>query len=374
MEGSLSADLSASLLPAGPRSKGSFARSAALIVGLILSFTAAVSLVIALVIPKLAVTGLLAYCFGCRHGVDADHIAAIDNVTRRLVASGRRPMTVGVFFSLGHCTIVLFLCVAVVAGVGATSSELRHLAKAGASVGPWVSAGVLVIIGSINLWLSHDFVRQWRAREAIGHEHEIASCVTRCCPALLSAVDAPWKVFWIGLLFGLGLDTATEIALLTLTALAQSGVPRAYALLLPLLFAAGMALVDSLNGLLMLWAYEWAAENGPMHRLFFSLFLTVASAVLALAIGLVEGLGTLAAQSADLRANPLMGSMYWLNEHLELVGVVVVVAFLVSIGAAVLLAPRCVPSGASVKAEQNAKRSDALLKYVKGGDYIVRFE
>ena len=284
---STATSLTASLLPA-PRRKPSFARAAAALIGAILLFTACVALALVLVVPGLTTVGLLAYAFGCRHGVDADHIAAIDNVTRRLVASGRRATTVGVFFSLGHCTVVLVLCAAVVASAGAISgAQLERFARAGAAIGPWVAAAVLVAIGALNLVAARD-LRGVRKREAVGHAHGVASLVGRCCPALVAAVDEPWKVTLIGLLFGLGLDTATEIALLTLTALAQPGVPPWGALVLPLLFAAGMALVDSLNGLLMVWAYEWAAENGPMHRLYFSYFLTVASAVLALAIGAVE--------------------------------------------------------------------------------------
>ena len=122
--------------------------------------------------------------------------------------------------------------------------------------------------------------------KARGHEHEIASMVGTCCPSLIAAIDRPWKVAGIGLLFGLGLDTATEIGLLTLSALGQPETPRACVLVLPLLFASGMALVDSLNAVLMAWAYEWAADNGPMHRLYFSLFLTCASAALALLVSI----------------------------------------------------------------------------------------
>ena len=209
----------------------------------------------------------------------------------------------------------------------------------------------------------------------MGHAHEVASLVGRCCPALVAAVDEPWKVTLIGLLFGLGLDTATEIALLTLTALAQPGVPPWGALVLPLLFAAGMALVDSLNGLLMLWAYEWAAENGPMHRLYFSYFLTVASAVLALAIGAVEALGQLAAlQPKAGRGGGFWGAMVWTNDRLEVVGLATVGAFLAAIVAAVVLAPRCVPTQTEVREQERAKLDRQLGDYLKRGEYIVRVE
>lgn len=412
-------ELSTSLLEGGQvgtasKGKQSFARSAALLIGFILVFTSAVSLAVVFLLPDLAVLGLLAYCFGCRHGVDADHIAAIDNVTRRLVASGRRAMTVGIFFSLGHCTVVLLLCAFVMASADATSEQLQQFARVGGGIGPWVGAAVLFTIGSVNLYFARDLLAQYRQRTAKGHEHEIASLVGKCCPALVNSIDAPHKVFWIGLLFGLGLDTATEVGLLTLSALSQPAVPRLAVLVLPLLFAAGMALVDSLNGLLLLWAYEWAADNGPMHRLFFSLFLTVASAALALAIATVEALGALAEQLPAVRADcsgddgdgggdaggagggaggdaasaataaaPSIAAsaacsfwegVLWLNEHMELVGAATVVAFLVAISCAVLFAHRCVPSQSQVDAEDEAKRSASLASYVKKGEYIVRFE
>ena len=147
---STTTSLTESLLPASQR-KPSFARAAAALIGAILLFTACVALALVLVVPGLTTVGLLAYAFGCRHGVDADHIAAIDNVTRRLVASGRRATTVGVFFSLGHCTVVLVLCAAVVASAGAISgAQLERFARAGAAIGPWVAAAVLVAIGALS--------------------------------------------------------------------------------------------------------------------------------------------------------------------------------------------------------------------------------
>ncbi len=229
-------ELSAALLPERPKTATTFAHSAALLIaGLVLVTCGALARL--LLEPRLAVTGLLAYAFGARHGVDADHIAAIDNVTRRMVSDGRRTVTVGLFFSLGHCAVVFVLCGLVITSANTTSAQLNHLAALGAMYGPWVSSAVLLAIGTINLCSVRSLLSQWKDGEMLGHEHEIASLVTRCCPSLLAAIDQPWKVSFIGLLFGLGLDTATEIALLTLTALAQPGVPRLAVLVLPLLFA-----------------------------------------------------------------------------------------------------------------------------------------
>ena len=268
-----------------PVDRPPFALSAALLIGGIVAFTAVVSLTMLLLLPpSLASLGLIAYCFGCRHGVDADHIAAIDGVTRKLVAAGQRPLLVGLFFSLGHCVVVFVICGTVVASSSVTGARIEAWESAGAAVGPWVAAAVLLCLGVLNVFVARDLLSQWRLRQARGHQHEIASMVGTCCPSLIAAIDRPWKVAGIGLLFGLGLDTATEIGLLTLSALGQPETPRASVLVLPLLFASGMALVDSLNAVLMAWAYEWAADNGPMHRLYFSLFLTCASAALALLV------------------------------------------------------------------------------------------
>lgn len=358
----------------------SFSRAAATLVGLIFLVTAAASLIVLSFLPSFSVLALLAYSFGCRHGIDADHIAAIDNVTRRLVGTaGRSTMTVGVWFSLGHCTVVVLLCTAVIAGASTSSRQFEQLASLGEEVGPWVAAAVLLIIGSLNIYSACELRSQWQARQARGHAHELASFVTRCCPALLNAVDRPSRVFWIGLLFGLGLDTATEIALLTTTAISQPGVPPACALVLPVLFAAGMALVDSLNAVLMLWAQEWAAAEGPMHRLYFSLFLTIASATLALSIGLIEVLGQLATLPSIRERSPtvivpLWQASSWLCEHLELLGLCAVVSFLVSIMLAIGLAGRCVPSRESCEQETQVKLRESLLQYVRGDQHIVRFE
>ena len=346
-----------------------FAKAAGLLISLIFLVTSTIALLVLYFVPSFSVLALLAYSFGCRHGVDADHIAAIDNVTRRLASTaGRRTMLVGVWFSLGHCTVVVLLCAAVILGARTSSQQFEALEQFGAAVGPWVAAIILVTIGSMNLCAARELRSQWRNRKALGHEHAVASLVTRCCPALVEAVDRPSRVFWIGLLFGLGLDTAAEIALLTSTAIAQPEVPPACALVLPLLFAAGMALVDSLNAVLMLWAQEWAADEGPMHRLYFSLFLTVASAVLGLGIGLIEALGQLASMPwlrdhGPHALEPLWQGAEWLSDHLELLGIGAVGAFLIATVVVVMLAPRIVARGTQ---EAQSKLLESLLTYGPG--------
>ena len=375
-------NLAAPLLDAAStqqRGTPNFFRSAALLIGLILLFTLAVAVFITTALPpELATLGVLAYCFGCRHGIDADHIAAIDNVTRRLVASGQRSMTVGIFFSLGHCAVVFLLCAIVICSAGVTQDQLSEWEDVGAAIGPWVAAAVLMVVGAINVGVARELLEQWRSRQARGHEHEIASLVGRCCPSFLAAIDRPWKVCWIGLLFGLGLDTATEIGLLTVSALSQP-VPRYCALVLPTLFAAGMALVDSLNGLVMLWAYEWASDKGPMYRLYFSLFLTAASATLALLVGGLLALGQLAIQlPPEWRGGSTLYSFWeaitWLTDHFEVLGAATVGLFLASITAAVSLAPYCTPSLSEIERDEKAKLSQSLADYIKKGEFIVRVD
>ena len=142
-----------------------FARAAGLLVGLICLVTGTTALLVLYFVPSFSVLALLAYSFGCRHGVDADHIAAIDNVTRRLVfTAGRRTMLVGVWFSLGHCTVVVLVCTAVIVGAHTSSWQFAALEELGAAVGPWVAAGVLLTIGSMNLWQARELRLQWRQR------------------------------------------------------------------------------------------------------------------------------------------------------------------------------------------------------------------
>lgn len=310
----------------------------------------------------------------------------IDNVTRRLVAAGKRSFLVGLFFSLGHCSVVVLLCISVMLGVSTSGNQLAQMAEIGDTFGPWVGAIVLSAIAVVNLLSARDLYAQYQLRSARGHEHEIASLVGRCCPSWIASIDTPHKVFWIGLLFGLGFDTASEIALLTLSALSMASVPRLAVLLLPLLFTAGMGLVDSLNGLLMLWAYEWATDNGPTQRLYFSLFFTVASAVVALVVAALQILGALVTHVPTLLAGCEPATQasgflcsFWLlirsaNSHMELMGMVIVGAFALSLIVAILLAARVVPSASQIAKEDEEKGRASLHEYLRKGEFMVRFE
>lgn len=309
-------------------------------------------------------------------------------------------MTVGIFFSLGHCSVVVILCGCVMVGSGVSRDQVARIAQVGGFAGPWVGAAVLALVGLANIFSARDLYAQYQQRTARSHEHEIVSMVGKCCPTWISAIDHPSQVFWIGLLFGLGLDTASEIALLTISALAHPRIPQHSVMLLPFLFAAGMALVDTVNGLLMLWAYEWARDNGPSQRIFFSLFLTIASAAVALIVASLEAVGAAAAQIPSTHAG-CTGSMQggeetadsiqehqgpqgmycvfwetvlWLNDHLEVIGLFIVVGFFATISSAVCIATRCVPSQSQIEREDSERERALLQAYLSRGQFIVRFE
>lgn len=349
--------------------------------------------------PPLLSSGLLAYSFGLRHAVDADHLAAIDNVTRRMMADGKRPLTIGLFFSLGHSTIVFFLSFLVAVTAGAIENyDSGSLAIAADVVGTTISAGFLALIGFINLFCLIRVVKDYKLLQKkkrlalenpsvyqtfpkkeeeelsfeettttspspssstvtttttitevideeegklppsdsssasssssstiiVGENMEIVEeisidgkeqqqqqnqqqlqqrlkeaestaapggLMTKCCPKLLNLIDAPWKMYIVGFLFGLGFDTASEVALLGITAVAPGeGVPPFMVMILPTLFAAGMALIDSLDGIFMMWAYGWAFIE-PEQKLLYNFVITLTSLLIAFFIGGVEVLG-----------------------------------------------------------------------------------
>jgi len=245
--------------------------------------------------------GVLAYGFGLRHAFDADHIAAIDNVTRLLRAGGARPAGVGFFFALGHSTVVLLLSLGVVLAVGELRGQLPALQRWGGWFGTLVSAGFLTAVGGANLVI---FTRLWRAfrhQRRWGRPHpelpdaELEALLqrrglwARALRALYRRVDRSWKMYPLGFLFGLGFDTATEIAILGISALAaQSGaLPLWGVMVFPLLFTAAMTLMDTLDGWLMLRAYDWALSDAG-RKLSFNTAVTGCSVLLALAIGGIE--------------------------------------------------------------------------------------
>ena len=246
--------------------------------------------------PALAGLGALAYALGLRHGFDADHIAAIDNTTRKLLQDGGRPLGVGFFFSLGHSTIVFALTAGLALAAHTVSPAVPALQSVGGAIGTSVSGVFLLAIGILNLVVLVDIVhvsrdmRRGRCDEQ-GLERRLLDrgLMSRVVPRRFAdRVDASWKMYPLGILFGLGFDTATEIGLLALaTGAATGSVPFLAVISLPLVFAAGMSLVDTADGVFMCRAYGWAFAN-PVRRVYYNLTVTTLSVVVALLIGLVE--------------------------------------------------------------------------------------
>jgi high-affinity nickel-transport protein len=248
--------------------------------------------------------GVTAYTLGLRHAFDADHISAIDNTTRKLMAEGQRPLTVGFFFSLGHSTIVFALGVLVVAGVrglnGALADDSSSLHTATGVVGPAVSGSFLLLIGLLNLAILLNVVRLTLASrrgelDEAELERELGSrgLMNRVFGRATRAVRKPWHMYPLGCLFGLGFDTATEVGLLVLAGgAAASGLPFYAILCLPILFAAGMTLFDTIDGAFMNFAYGWAFSR-PVRKLFYNVAVTGLSVAVALVIGSIELLGVL---------------------------------------------------------------------------------
>ena len=246
--------------------------------------------------PSFVGLGLAAYLFGLRHAFDADHIAAIDDTVRFLLQRKKTPLAVGFFFSLGHSTVVFVLAVAIALASTAMKSALPDLRTVGAVIGATVSGTFLWIIGILNLAVLLDMLKLWRGAKAGVHTHEhvdelIAKrgLMSRLFNGRLERiVQHSWQMYPLGVLFGLGFDTASEISLLAMTAGASAGdIPLLAVLALPLLFAAGMSVMDTTDGVLMVKAYNWAFVN-PLRRIFYNLTITGLSIGMALVIGTIE--------------------------------------------------------------------------------------
>ena len=281
--------------------------------------------------PALAGLGMLAYTFGLRHAFDADHIAAIDNTTRKLLAQGRKPMGVGFFFSLGHSTIVFVLVAGLAAATRAVDSQIPAFQTYGGYIGASVSGTFLWVIGVLNLIVLIDIVRIFFAmRSGAYDEHQLErhlhdrGLMNRFVFGRLSrAVTKSWHMYPLGLLFGLGFDTATEVGLLAVSAgVATHAVPAGAVLSLPILFAAGMSLLDTADGAFMSHAYGWAFAN-PVRKVYYNITVTGLSVVVALLIGTVELL-----QVASAKLQLSGGAWDWLNAlDFELLGYAVAGAF-----------------------------------------------
>jgi nickel/cobalt transporter (NiCoT) family protein len=281
-------------------------------------------------------TATLAYTFGLRHAVDADHISAIDNVTRKLMQDGQRPVLVGFFFSLGHSTIVILLSVAIALTASHIQTRFPEMQRVGGLIGTLVSAIFLLLIAGINLLVLRGVVRSF-ARVQRGEPYneqdmdaQLAQLgiMGRFFRPVLHLVDRSWKMYTVGFLFGLGFDTATEVGLLGISATsATQGLPIWSILIFPLLFTAGMCLIDTADGILMLGAYGWAFVH-PVRKLYYNMTITTVSVLIAVVVGGIEMLGLVGDQFN-------FHGFFWnsvgsLNNHFGVIGAFIILIFIAS--------------------------------------------
>jgi high-affinity nickel-transport protein len=254
--------------------------------------------------PALAGLGSLAYTFGLRHAFDADHIAAIDNTTRKFLQDGKRAMGTGFFFSLGHSTIVFSLAAGLAVAAKTVNAKLPSFQDYGSYVGASVSGTFLLLIGLLNLFVLLDVLGVFRAmKRGVYNEQKLEEALQS--QGLMSRfflkrvgdrVDASWKMYPLGILFGLGFDTATEVGLLAIAAgVATHHIPFLAVISLPIIFAAGMSLMDTADGAFMSHAYGWAFSN-PVRKVYYNITVTSLSVTVALVVGMIELLQVTAAK------------------------------------------------------------------------------
>ncbi|HUA39158.1 MAG TPA: HoxN/HupN/NixA family nickel/cobalt transporter [Candidatus Sulfopaludibacter sp.] len=286
--------------------------------------------------PVLIGTAFLAYAFGLRHAVDADHIAAIDNVTRKLMQQDKRPVAVGFFFSLGHSTIVFGLSAIIALTSSAIKNHFNSFASIGGILGTSVSAFFLLAIALANmivlLSVYRTFQRVRRGGQFVDEDLNLILAKRgffgRVFRNLFQLIEHGWQMYLVGFLFGLGFDTATEVGLLGISATqAAQGLPIWSILVFPTLFAAGMALVDSTDSVLMLGAYGWAFVK-PIRKLYYNLTITFVSVAVALLVGGIEVLGLIGGHLKIQGA--IWGAIGSLNNNFGVIGFVIIGVFVAS--------------------------------------------
>jgi len=286
--------------------------------------------------PVLLGTAFLAYTFGLRHAVDADHIAAIDNVTRKLMQSGKRPVSVGFFFALGHSTIVVLASL----GVAATTAMLQYrfagLRDVGGLIGTGISALFLFAVALANIVILGGVYRTFqRVRHGGSYVEEDfdqllaqRGLLARLYRPVFRFVTRSWHMYPLGILFGLGFETATEIAILDISAAEVSrGLSAWSVMVFPALFTAGMSLVDTTDGVLMLGAYGWAFAR-PIRKLYYNLTITSVSVLVALIVGGIEVLGLIGGQLG--LGGPFWGFVGALNDNFGTLGYLIIAIFALS--------------------------------------------
>jgi nickel/cobalt transporter (NiCoT) family protein len=245
--------------------------------------------------PQMIGFGFLAYTLGLRHAFDADHIAAIDNTVRKLVQQKEEPAGVGFFFSLGHSSVVFLMAVLTALSMNWAVAHIPRIKEIGSIIGTAVSGGFLILIGILNLYLWFDIYKAFiNARRSEYDDKDLDELllnrgfISRLCGSFYGFINKSWHVYPLGFLFGLGFDTASEVALLAISAnVTAQSIPFSLVICLPILFAAGMSLLDTADGILMTTAYNWAFIT-PLRKTYYNLTVTGISVVAALGIGFIE--------------------------------------------------------------------------------------
>nr|WP_295741876.1 HoxN/HupN/NixA family nickel/cobalt transporter [uncultured Acidocella sp.] len=288
--------------------------------------------------PAMLGTAMLAYSFGLRHAVDADHIAAIDNVTRKLMQEKKRPIAVGFFFSIGHSLVLLIGVAAIALTASTLETHFNRFNNDAGFISTIMSTGFLLLISAMNLMIAISVYRTFRHVRRGGHYVDEdfdmllnkRGLLARLFRPMFTLVHKSWHMAPLGFLFGLGFDTATEVTLLGIASTeAIHGMSLWPILAFPLLFAAGMSLVDTTDGVMMLGAYGWAFVK-PIRKLYYNLTITLVSVVVALVVGGVEGLGLINAECS-------FKGWFWdqinmLNDNFASLGYVIIGIFAVSWG------------------------------------------
>ncbi|KAE9367699.1 NicO-domain-containing protein [Stipitochalara longipes BDJ] len=309
--------------------------------------------IVAIILRKhasLSSSALLSYTLGLRHALDADHISAIDLMTRRLVATGSKPVTVGTWFSLGHSTIVVITCIVVAATSGALEKRFEGFRNVGGVIGTAVSAGVLILLGIANAWILVKLIQRMKVvlREEVSGDREdteegaIAGLnlegggiMIRIFKKLFKLIDRPWKMYPLGVLFGLGFDTSSEIAVIGIASLhGAQGTSLWLILIFPVLFTAGMCLLDTTDGALMMTLYtSTSLARDTVAILYYSIVLSGITVLVAMVIGMIQLLSVI----ANYSSGPFWDGVDSVGNHFDVIGGGICGAFVVLGAASVVL-------------------------------------
>jgi high-affinity nickel-transport protein len=288
--------------------------------------------------PILLGTAALAYTFGLRHAFDADHIAAIDNVTRKLMQEGKRPVAVGFFFALGHSTIVVALSIAIAIAATTLKADFSGFTSIGGVIGTLVSACFLFAIAAANILVFFSIYRTFRIARTGGRfvEEDLDLALSnrgllgRLFRRFFRLVERSWHMYPLGVLFGLGFDTATEVGLLGISATqAARGMSIWSIMVFPALFTAGMSLMDSSDSILMLGAYGWAFVK-PIRKLYYNLTITAVSVIVAVVVGALEALNLIGDQLGLTGGGGFWGAIGAINDNFGILGYAIIGIFVVS--------------------------------------------